>query len=350
VSAGTLAAIAAKAGVTRVADLTGLDRLDIPVAQAVRPMGKSLSTSMGKGLDFNAARVGAMMEAIEVYCAEEVPSNEILLDRTCDDGGAWLDAEDLVSGEQAKVPGYSVSLDYTRPDHLLRATSNGLASGSNTIEALRAAVSELIERDRWTKWLRLEPQQKAETRVCIETVEDAHCRTLFAKIRDAGCALLLWHVSEPEHLPVYAAAILDKYRSCDSLLPAFGTAARFDPAAAVIAAVGEAAQTRAAIIAGARDDRGSEGYTSPDMSHGKVLLETFGFVPATRRFVETRVGGTRNAEEDLAWLLDKLTVAGTGQILWIDLFRDDLCVPVVKVIAPSLEGFSSDLTAWRRAR
>lgn len=338
--ASKLATIAAKTGVTRVADLTGLDRLDIPVAQAVRPMGKSLSTSMGKGIDFEAASIGAIMEAIEVYCAEELAKV---------DDSEWLEAEDLVSGEPAKVPWNSVSLDYTRPDHLLKAESNGLASGGTAAEALRAAICELIERDRWAKWLRLNPMQKSETRVCLETVEDQNCRTIFSKVHDGGCQLLLWEISTADHLPVYAAAILDGHQFCD-LPPTFGIAARLDPAAAVIAAVGEAAQTRAAIIAGTRDDRGMKSYKSLDTSHGRILLETFGFLPATRIFTEMPVTSRGDAEGDVAWLIDRLIADGAGQLLWVDLTREELGVPVVKVIAPGLEGFSTDLTAWRRSQ
>ena len=40
----------ARAGITRLAELTGLDTLEIPVFAAIRPMGKSLSTQQGKGV------------------------------------------------------------------------------------------------------------------------------------------------------------------------------------------------------------------------------------------------------------------------------------------------------------
>ena len=53
-----------KVGITRVADVTRLDRLDVPVYQAVRPSGRSLSVSQGKGITAAAARASAVMEAI----------------------------------------------------------------------------------------------------------------------------------------------------------------------------------------------------------------------------------------------------------------------------------------------
>lgn len=46
-----------RCGVSRVADVTGLDRIGIPVAIAVRPLARSLSVSQGKGCTLEAAMV-----------------------------------------------------------------------------------------------------------------------------------------------------------------------------------------------------------------------------------------------------------------------------------------------------
>src|SRR5262245_9183184 len=61
-----------RAGITRIADLTGLDTLGIPVFAAIRPMGRSLSTQQGKGATPLAATVSALMESLETYSAEHV--------------------------------------------------------------------------------------------------------------------------------------------------------------------------------------------------------------------------------------------------------------------------------------
>jgi ribosomal protein S12 methylthiotransferase accessory factor len=63
-------------GITRVADVTGLDRVGIPVWLAVRPNARTLSVSQGKGLDPDAARVSAAMESLELAHAEK-PQIEI---------------------------------------------------------------------------------------------------------------------------------------------------------------------------------------------------------------------------------------------------------------------------------
>ena len=54
-------------GITRVADVTGLDVLGVPVAMAVRPLAATLSVSQGKGATYTHAAVSAAMEAIEVW-------------------------------------------------------------------------------------------------------------------------------------------------------------------------------------------------------------------------------------------------------------------------------------------
>ena len=52
-------------GITRVANITGLDRVGIPVYVAVRPNARSLSVSQGKGVDRDAAKASAIGESVE---------------------------------------------------------------------------------------------------------------------------------------------------------------------------------------------------------------------------------------------------------------------------------------------
>ena len=57
-------------GITRVANITGLDTIGIPVWTVVRPLGRSLSVSQGKGVTHELAVVSGIMESIEVFHAE----------------------------------------------------------------------------------------------------------------------------------------------------------------------------------------------------------------------------------------------------------------------------------------
>src|ERR1043165_6629990 len=69
--------LAKRAGITRIADITGLDTLGIPVFTAIRPMGTSLSTQQGKGVTVDAGRLSALMESLETYSAENLSSKVI---------------------------------------------------------------------------------------------------------------------------------------------------------------------------------------------------------------------------------------------------------------------------------
>ena len=64
----------ARFGITRLADVTGLDCIGIPVWMAVRPNSKTLAVSQGKGLSNAAAQASAVMEAAEVATAERPAS------------------------------------------------------------------------------------------------------------------------------------------------------------------------------------------------------------------------------------------------------------------------------------
>jgi ribosomal protein S12 methylthiotransferase accessory factor len=59
-------------GITRVANVTGLDRIGIPVVMVCRPNARSLAVSQGKGLDLDSALASGLMEAAELYHAEHI--------------------------------------------------------------------------------------------------------------------------------------------------------------------------------------------------------------------------------------------------------------------------------------
>lgn len=61
-------------GITRIADVTWLDEIGIPVYQAIRPDSWSLCVSQGKGLTGDLAKVSAVMESIELWHAERMPA------------------------------------------------------------------------------------------------------------------------------------------------------------------------------------------------------------------------------------------------------------------------------------
>src|SRR5438067_4400964 len=59
-------------GITRIANVTGLDCIGIPVVMVCRPNSRSIAVSQGKGTTLIAAKVSGLMESIEGYHAEHI--------------------------------------------------------------------------------------------------------------------------------------------------------------------------------------------------------------------------------------------------------------------------------------
>src|SRR5215467_5897990 len=59
-------------GITRIANVTGLDSVGIPVVMVCRPNSRSVAVSQGKGIDLASARASGLMEAAELYHAETI--------------------------------------------------------------------------------------------------------------------------------------------------------------------------------------------------------------------------------------------------------------------------------------
>src|SRR5512136_1358882 len=61
------------AGITRVAEITGLDRLGIPVFTSMRPKAAegAITVYNGKGFTAEEAEVSAIMEGVERFSAEK---------------------------------------------------------------------------------------------------------------------------------------------------------------------------------------------------------------------------------------------------------------------------------------
>ncbi|MGW5098317.1 YcaO-like family protein [Streptomyces nodosus] len=266
-----------KFGITRVARLTGLDCIGLPVWTAIRPASRTLSTSQGKGATDELARLSAVLEAIELWHVEQplpivaygpaeevapgcpvsalpltVPYEERTLARVV---WEWTLGTGLVSGEKTLLPVDLVRRRAQRPEwcpDLLRATSTGLACGNTRSEALLHALFEVVERD----VLYRDGQSGGRRRTLIDprTVEDPYGREILDRLTAAGMALELALVDGPYGLPVCLA-----YLWSEDVPTVFaGGGCHTSPAIAMSRAVTEAAQSRLTAIAGTRDDLASD--------------------------------------------------------------------------------------------
>ena len=374
-TAARLARLLPVLGITRIADVTGLDAIGIPVVMVCRPNARSLSVSQGKGLDLAAARASGLMEAAELYHAERITLplklaswNELRFTHELADVGAlsrpaasayhddlrllWIEGRDLVRGEPLWVPYETVHLNCTLPlppaSGCFRMTSNGLASGNHFLEALCHGLCEGIERDAATLWEMGGPAARARTRVDLATVDDPACRSVLDLYDRAGITVAAWETTSDVAVPSFRAVILD--RDPDPFY-AVGASAGMGchPAreVALLRALTEAAQSRLTSIAGARDDMARAQYAlsrNPDVV--ERLRSDLVAGPAARSFRQAPTWESDTFDEDLLWLLDRLAAVGLGQVVAVDLTQESLGIPVAKVIVPGLEPLA-DVPGYR---
>ncbi|MEW1721629.1 YcaO-like family protein [Streptomyces sp. NPDC093109] len=297
-------------GITRVANLTGLDCIGLPVWTAVRPASLTLSTSQGKGATDLLAKLSAVMEAIELWHVEQpllvaargpaediapgcplpalpltVPYGERNLSRIV---WEWTPGTGLVSGEKVLLPLDLVRRRAQRPPwspDLLRATSTGLACGNTRDEALLHALYEVVERD----VLYRDGAAGGRSRTLIDpgTVEDPDGREVIDRVTAAGMSVELALVDGPYGLPVCLAYLWSE----DFPVVFAGGGCHIDPGIALTRALTEAAQSRLTAIAGTRDDLPSDPGSFDTLPVHPVRSGRFAPWPeATARYEQTGDG------------------------------------------------------------
>ena len=189
-------AFTAAMGITRVANITGLDCIGIPVVMVCRPNSRSLAVAQGKGLDLEAARASGLMESIEFYHAERIQLPLLLAASR----RAASQPPAGGCGAPAAATHQSVSSNATRvvdrgPRSARRRAclaalrdapiehdaagavgsgcflggSNGLASGNHLLEATSHAICEVVERDASTMFGLLDAEAQAARRIDLST-------------------------------------------------------------------------------------------------------------------------------------------------------------------------------------
>ena len=163
-------------GITRLARLTGLDEVGIPVWAAIRPNAATLAVSQGKGVDDDAAAASAMMEAIEVATAERRDLPRLTLSPRAmaasgrraaqltellrvgasppapDEPIDWIEGFDLMDDAPVWVPLDAVRLGEAAAQARYWQSTDGLASGNVLWEAAFHGLCERVERDALTLW------------------------------------------------------------------------------------------------------------------------------------------------------------------------------------------------------
>lgn len=340
------------AGITRLADITGLDWIGIPVYQAVRPGSRLLSVSQGKGLTRAQAKVSALMESLEGFHAEEIDQPTVLetvgqmrrqlpydpyalpLSRPSflNDRSPieWLAATDLGTGAPTWVPRLLCELNYCVQERLhlplFKIGSGGLASGNTVTEAIIHALCEVIERDACRRYI--EERLEVDQFVNPATVTPRLARRLLDQFDRAGMTIDIVDASGPIGVPCFEVWLGHE----DGPLRVRGSGAYPSRLTALVRALTEAAQARLTYIAGSRDDMYRSSYRRLDTAPRPAAPRTAG-----RRYVDAptvAVVGFRETMQDLVARVRQFT--GMSPVA-VDLRRRGLELPVVFVVAPGLE-------------
>lgn len=359
----------ARYGITRVADITGLDRLGIPVALACRPNARSLAVSQGKGLTLAAAKCSAVMEAIELYHAEHVDlplrlATTAALERAARGGGAaladldrlararhsrfhpdrellWVTARHLRDATACWLPFEVVHCSARVPaptgSGCFQSTSNGLASGNTLDEAVVHALAELIERDAIALWELGSAADKAASRVDLASIASPAIRDLIARIDARGFVLRLFDATSDIGVATFLAELEDleaQPGTPQRFFTGMGTHPLRDIAA--MRAMTEAAQCRLTLISGSRDDLFRDEYRAGD-DHSYAAMVA-GHAAPPRDFATVPSLDGASFADDIDWMLDRLAARGLDQALLVDLSLPDTGIAVARVVVPGLEG------------
>ncbi|HEY4002701.1 MAG TPA: YcaO-like family protein [Candidatus Xenobia bacterium] len=355
-------------GITRVANVTGLDRIGIPVVMVVRPNAMSLAVSQGKGADLVSAQVSGIMESIEAWHAEnmtiatllapyhDIRARAVDVSRlpqpdntrfTPDLPILWVEAVDWASGARRLVPHEMVHTRYMRPappgSGSFLMSSNGLASGNHLAEAVLHGLCETVERDATALWDATSYEGRAAMRVALDTVDDDLCRWLLERYQAAGIRTALWNATTDVGLPCFICLIVE-----DEASPAWkvapegwGMGCHPSRAVALSRALTEAAQTRLTTIAGTRDDLHRANYVRFLTQAREQDLQSLERDEAGQDFQAVPTWDTGDIGEDVARACAQLGQAGCGDVLVVDLSRKDIGLAVARVLVPGLEGPSS---------
>ena len=358
-------------GITRVTDITRLDRIGIPVYASIRPTARpgSICVNAGKGQRPIEAQVGAYMEAIEYALAEPGASGlQTVKARARDilDGAERPDAaldlcpplgttirldepvtcvemHDIVSGQATLVPAELVFFPFSPPGRervLFGSDTNGLASGNTVQEATVHALTELIERDIRS----FEAVRDTSVLVDLGSIRGSE-KGLIDAVREAGLRLFVRSVPNAFGVAYFAATLIDP----DGLTPFFvnaGFGCHPSRSVALVRAVCEAAQSRLSFIHGGRDD----------LEQWYVFYQ--GWSEKRKRAHRTRVTASVSRGEDRAvrfddivdssescttverceaLLVDRMHAAGFARLLRANFCRPSDELQVVRVVVPGLE-------------
>jgi thioglycine synthase len=399
-------------GVTRLAEITYMDRIYVPNYSAVLPGTEDkIWVYSGKGLTNEHAKASAIMESIERYCS--LPSTDtsrqiivgsfeelskkyksvlhpdelvepLQIQYKNDMIMEFIVGTELFTNTRILVPAGLALYQYKHPitkssshykvvNPFAHTHTNGLASGNVIEEAVCHALCELIERDassiaklcstvipytmlvtiattlnengypvkvdssdianKFVDDVRIFPD------VDISDVEIAPIKNLRGRFEQANLPLIIKDITSNIGIPSFMAASFEWFTNdYGYFLDGHGT--HPDTRIALIRAITELAQGRAANMQGARDDLRKTAV--PFQEKDDALNKRWQFKESKNKiqFSKIKTHVNENILDDIKLILEHLRQAGLKKAIIVDLTNKNIGIPVVRAIVPGLEIFT----------
>ena len=359
------------AGITRIADITDLDRIGLPIYTAIRPTAEEGGVSIygGKGISKDHAKASAMMEGFERYSAERQSSDKTVnahlseisthgdfidpkslnLSKEIEKQGLddlnleWSISHDLISGNDYYIPTNAIFHPYNAQDNtdrLFKSNTNGLASGNILEEAILHGMLEVIERDAWSIF---ELTHKNYAQIDLKSIESDLINDIIDKFESNGIKIKLMDFTADINIPTIAASADDTITK-DAGLLTLGIGTHLDPEVAILRALTEVAQSRATQINGAREDTVRADFAREAGYERMKRINKFYFKQEENQISISDIENksTASITEDIEIVKDELIANDIEKVLYVDLTRPELDVSVVRVIIPGMELYAID--------
>lgn len=356
------------AGITRIADITDLDRIGLPIYTAIRPTAEEGGVSIygGKGITKDHAKASAMMEGFERYSAERQDSDESIISNLNDIDNnidpkslnlpkdlervdindwnlEWSIAHDIISENDYYIPTNAVYHPYNPKDNaktLFKSNTNGLASGNILEEAILHGMFEVIERDAWSIF---ELTHKNYSQIDLDSIESDVINEIIEKFESEGIKIKLMDFTADINIPTIAASADDTVTK-DAGLLTLGMGTHLDPEVAILRALTEVAQSRATQINGAREDTVRADFAREAGYERMKRINKYYFKQEDEQISLSDIENksTHSITEDIEIVKNELMANDIEKILYVDLTRPEIDVSVVRVIIPEMEMYAID--------
>jgi ribosomal protein S12 methylthiotransferase accessory factor len=365
-----------KAGITRITDITDLDRVGIPVFSAIRPTAQSGAVSVyaGKGAEKDQAEASAMMEAFERYSAEmkETDKEKIIVSSIEDMKGEkfidpkslylpnnitedilqvttleWYPCIDIVSEEEYYVPANAIFHPYIPANKsataLFKGNTNGLASGNVIEEAVLHGIFEVVERDAWSIF---ELVHKNKRQIDNDSITNPIIRSMLNKFNSQNINIKLMDITSDTGIPTVTASSDDDTLKDPALL-CLGVGTHLDPDIAIIRALTEVAQSRATQIHGTREDTTRANFMRKAGYERMKKINHMYYEDEKNKISRedmNDLSGNSSLKEDIEVCKDNLIKCGLDKILYTDLTRPEIDISACRVVIPGAELYTIDPT------